>query len=158
MADTLEIFGTEYTNVAGIIATDDNGNDLTYTRGARVTQDQDGYIVLPKTGGGGGGGSSDFSTATVTLFLSGTAGIFLPEAYDYDSPVGDVTNALNIVYSTGSYQSGETHKVVLYKGKLILFKDNQYYADTVSVTGNAIYDPIEGMIVISGDCTITISE
>ena len=33
MADTLNIFGTEYTNVAGIIATDSNGNDLTYTRG-----------------------------------------------------------------------------------------------------------------------------
>jgi len=33
MADTLEIFGVEYTNVAGIIAKDDNGNDLTYTRG-----------------------------------------------------------------------------------------------------------------------------
>ena len=33
MADTLEIFGTEYTNVTGIVATDDNGNELTYTRG-----------------------------------------------------------------------------------------------------------------------------
>lgn len=33
MADTLNIFGTEYTNVAGIIASDDNGNELTYTRG-----------------------------------------------------------------------------------------------------------------------------
>ena len=33
MADTLEIFGTEYTNVTGIIAKDGNGNDLTYTRG-----------------------------------------------------------------------------------------------------------------------------
>lgn len=33
MADTLEIFGVEYQNVAGIIATDDNGNELTYTRG-----------------------------------------------------------------------------------------------------------------------------
>ena len=33
MADTLEIFGTEYTNVMGIIATDENGNELTYTRG-----------------------------------------------------------------------------------------------------------------------------
>lgn len=31
--DTLEIFGTEYTNVTGIVATDDNGNELTYTRG-----------------------------------------------------------------------------------------------------------------------------
>lgn len=33
MADTLNIFGTEYTNVAGIIASDSNGNELTYTRG-----------------------------------------------------------------------------------------------------------------------------
>ena len=33
MSDTLEIFGTEYTGVTGIIAKDDNGNDLTYTRG-----------------------------------------------------------------------------------------------------------------------------
>lgn len=32
MADTLEIFGIEYTNVAGIKATDDNGNTLTYIR------------------------------------------------------------------------------------------------------------------------------
>lgn len=33
MADTLNIFGTEYTNVAGIIAIDSSGNELTYTRG-----------------------------------------------------------------------------------------------------------------------------
>lgn len=32
MTDTLEIFGTEYTGVAGIIATDDNDTDLTYIR------------------------------------------------------------------------------------------------------------------------------
>ena len=34
MADTLEVFGVEYTNVTGIIATDNNGNELTYTRGS----------------------------------------------------------------------------------------------------------------------------
>jgi len=33
MADTLNIFGKEYNNVAGIIASDSNGNELTYTRG-----------------------------------------------------------------------------------------------------------------------------
>lgn len=33
MADTLEVFGKEYTGVTGIIATDNNGNELTYTRG-----------------------------------------------------------------------------------------------------------------------------
>lgn len=32
MTDTLEIFGTEYTNVAGIKATDDNGSIKTYVR------------------------------------------------------------------------------------------------------------------------------
>lgn len=34
MADTLNIFGVEYNNVTGIIAKDDNGNDLIYTRGS----------------------------------------------------------------------------------------------------------------------------
>lgn len=33
MSDTLEIFGKEFTNVAGFKATDNNGNVLTYTRG-----------------------------------------------------------------------------------------------------------------------------
>ena len=37
MSDTLEIFGTEYTGVNGIIAKDDNGNDLTYVRPQAVT-------------------------------------------------------------------------------------------------------------------------
>ena len=37
MADTLEIFGVEYTNVAGIIAKDDNGTDLTFTRSSTPT-------------------------------------------------------------------------------------------------------------------------
>lgn len=32
MADTLEIYGIEYNNVAGIKATDSNGNILTYIR------------------------------------------------------------------------------------------------------------------------------
>ena len=32
MTDTLEIFGVEYTNVAGIIATDNNGIDQTYIK------------------------------------------------------------------------------------------------------------------------------
>ena len=33
MSDVLELFGTEYTGVNGIIATDSNGNQLTYSRG-----------------------------------------------------------------------------------------------------------------------------
>ena len=42
MADTLEIFGKEFQNVTGIIATDDNGNELTYTRGGT-------YQIVSKT-------------------------------------------------------------------------------------------------------------
>lgn len=37
MADSLNIFGTEYNNVAGIIATTPNGTDLTFVRGGSVT-------------------------------------------------------------------------------------------------------------------------
>lgn len=33
MADILEVFGVEYTNVTGIKATDNNGNTVTYTKG-----------------------------------------------------------------------------------------------------------------------------
>lgn len=33
MADTLTIFGNTYANVEGIIATDNNGNDVTFTKG-----------------------------------------------------------------------------------------------------------------------------
>lgn len=32
MADTLEIFGVEYTGVTGLVATNDGGTDLTYYR------------------------------------------------------------------------------------------------------------------------------
>lgn len=32
MADTLEVFGVEYNNVAGFKATDDNGDTLVYDR------------------------------------------------------------------------------------------------------------------------------
>ena len=50
MPDTLNIFGTEYTNVTGIIAKDDNGVDLTFTRG----------------GSGGGGGEPVLIEKSIT--------------------------------------------------------------------------------------------
>lgn len=39
MGDTLQIFGREFTNVAGFKATDDGGNVLTYTRGGGTSWD-----------------------------------------------------------------------------------------------------------------------
>ena len=61
MADTLEIFGVEYTNVAGIIATDNNGNELTYTRG---------------------GGSPTLQSKTYTVDSAGTATVTADSGYD----------------------------------------------------------------------------
>lgn len=50
MADTLEIFGAEYTNVIGIIAKDNNGNELTYTRGdGRATLQMKSKTYMPTT-------------------------------------------------------------------------------------------------------------
>lgn len=76
MADTLEIFGTEYMNVAGIIATDDNGNELTYTRGGGTPTLQN-KTVSPSTSQQTVQADSDYDgldTVTVNAMPTGTAG------------------------------------------------------------------------------------
>lgn len=58
MADTLEIYGIEYTNVTGIKATDDNGNVLTYVRpsGSMTLTDNQSNVDV-----------STYATVTVTV-------------------------------------------------------------------------------------------
>lgn len=73
--DTLEIFGLEYTNVAGFKATDDNNNILTYIRPSgtltltdnQANTDCTAYayvtVAIP-TGGGGSGVSGTFTPSS----------------------------------------------------------------------------------------------
>lgn len=101
MADTLEVFGTTYQNVAGFKAKDSNGNVLTYTRGGGggyVIQDQYGNIILPKEGDGGGGDAtggsglyesgsivivSDIEVPTTGLLIPGIQLSFQPDIFEF---------------------------------------------------------------------------
>ena len=99
MSDTLEIFGIEYTGVNGIIAKDDNGNDLTYTRG-------------------GGTPTLQTKTATYTPTESQqTATITADNGYDGLEEVDITVNAISASYvgsgitrrdSTSLSASGDT--------------------------------------------------
>ena len=76
MPDTLDIFGKRYTGVTGIIATDSDGNDQTYTKG-------------------GGEPNLQSKTATYTPTESQqTATITADSGYDGLSSVGITVNAM----------------------------------------------------------------
>ena len=148
MVDILEIFGIEYTNVAGIIATDDNGNDLTYTRSGHLTQDQDGFLVIPPDGsGGGGGGSSDFSTAEVTVTWTANTEFIINAC-----GVGD-TGLYCLALGEGEYE------VPLYStGGMIFHTDDYDSLELVDITVTGDAEVIYNEICITGDCTITIAD
>ena len=92
-------------------------------------------------GGSGGGGESDFSTAKLTYEVVGhvtTPPIYISRIWD---------NAMSSLIPVAG-----TYDVVLYKGLAygILETDAN-----VSVEGSIEYD--DGDLIITGDCTITIS-
>ena len=88
MADTLEIFGTEYTGVIGIIATDDNDTDLTYIRpqGTKsITQNGTGIDVAYFASvdvNVSGGGQPNLQAKTYNVSSAGTATVTADSGYD----------------------------------------------------------------------------
>lgn len=98
--------------------------------------------------GGGGGGSSDFSTAQVTLVGTWDRVI---------SPIGiiDPGPGIAIVLPIAG-----KHTIVLYKGEQRLFPTTSE-GQQISATGNATAtfdeEDQEWRIIITGDCTLTIT-
>lgn len=88
-----------------------------------------------------GGGSSDFSTAKLTY--SGIEQIYISRIY----ADGDNTLVTPIIADPGTYD------VVLYNG--VAYGDLDRVLGNVSVDGAIEYD--DGGVIITGDCTITIS-
>ena len=93
----------------------------------------------------GGGGSSDFSTATMTV-TGGTPVIYMATIIDM-AEYGVVGS-----YPTNTELSSP-YTIILYKGKAYVSID----ATIASISGDASVDQITGMLVVTGDCTITIS-
>lgn len=99
--------------------------------------------------GGGGGGDSDFSTAEVTIVNNGNMAttLHIPNA---DELTGTPFSPSCV--SDAYIPIGETItiKAVLYKGRVMT-----PMLPNIEATGNVTID--NSMLIISGDCTITIS-
>lgn len=106
-------------------------------------------IARKLSGGGGGGGSSDFSTAKITIASGLTRWVM---AFSLPIIVEELDDLIgNLEISKEEYSAPLS--VVLYKGQCT---GAVYTEDgTISVSGNATFDGEE--IIITGDCTITIS-
>ena len=103
----------------------------------------DGVITGIKVNGEDyGGGSSDFSTAQVTLSAKGLTYVPIVSIYN---------NELHQKVPTFI----ESFEAVLYKGSQVC--DASEIRGTITVSGDAVYDSDDQSIIITGDCTITIS-
>ena len=123
----LEGFGVEYT--------DDDINQMSLFREK---------VVEGLASGSGGGGSSDFSTAEVTFINNTNAEEYINGAF-----IG--SDMLQYVSEIGTGTS--TKQAVIYKSGSKAYVDDE--TATISVSGDATYN--DGVITITGNCTITIS-
>lgn len=113
-------------------------------------QSVNGVIQTVKVNGEdvGGGDSSDFSTAQMTI-AGNQSSIGLTCAYLYEE-----SGEAALTVSSGGIFLGE-YTVPLYKGVATAQLDYEEIGNVV-VSGNATINE-DGLIIITGDCTITIS-
>ena len=108
----------------------------------------------------GGGGSSDFSTAKMTVINNKEWTIQVN-----DCPVASVEDEMLFGGFSVNANRQSVFDVIIYKGYAHIFEmvtgvsiDTPVDLETeASLSGNAEYDAEDGLIDITGDCTITIS-
>ena len=120
-----------------------------------ITDGANGYSKVNVNVGGGGGGSSDFSTAQVTLIgkdgvIAGD--VYLPITQDGGDGMPDVA------FFLANYVANQQHtyNAIMYKGATLGRIANTAGRSIESIIGNA-QDMGNGLLLITGDCTITIS-
>lgn len=96
--------------------------------------------------------ANDFSTAQVTINNTSSSMMDLPICCLNESNGGAVVTP----YTSQSGES-ETVTVAIYKIAMVGFVVFDVFRSRISVSGNAEYDSASGQLVITGDCTITIS-
>lgn len=112
----------------------------------------DGVIESVKINGeeAGGGGSSDFSTAEVTFSSTNFQTDF--SAIMIDEGEGEEPQLIYESIIFGGNVGDKTFNLVLYKGhQMVILPEGK----TATVTGSATVE--EYYIIVTGDCTITIS-
>lgn len=111
---------------------------------------------------GGGGGSSDFSTATVTLNLT------MPTGVSNEGTTVTSEISVDAFAYTGSINANSTNtsaEILLYKGSANITSveavgsDSQPYVisnlSAAVLSGNITYDLEQGVLLVTGDCSIT---
>lgn len=132
MSDTLEIFGREFTNVAGFKAKDDNGNTLTYTRGGsgsggtitieEIPNATGTTLQITTNGSGGGSSSSGGQTASGTVTGDGTSILQIPCSF-----------APDLIYVYGDLSGDVTYRGM---GSVVIIKDEAIYTTSDTTTSS----------------------
>lgn len=149
MADTLNIFGTIYTGVEGIIAKDNNGVDQTYTKGGGQPNLQAKTNISPTTSSQtitADQGYDGLSSVQINAMPTGTAGT--PTATKGTVSNHSIAVTPSVTNTTG-YITGGTKT-----GTAVTVSASELVSGTLSVTSNGTKDVTNYASVnvnISGD-------